>query len=146
MCYVHYTKHYRHYCLWIFSWKLYYVYYDAKKIAYFIYFYVLSLPSATYRSPENQMKTKAHKSCIVIITFFERKPLISSFNQIVTSHCTLKVTWTDWLAQPGWRWWWSHLLCVLWPRHPRECWPICCSKTAKIEKMFKEIKKQRKSH
>jgi len=31
----------------------YIVYYDAKKIDYFIYFYVLSLPSAIYRSPEN---------------------------------------------------------------------------------------------
>ena len=50
------------------------------------------------------MKTKAHKSCIVImagqlipfqsmlLTFLERKPPTTSFNQIMTSHCTLKVT------------------------------------------------------
>ena len=99
------------------------------------------------------MKTKAHKSCFVIIagqripfqsmlwTFFERKPLTSSFNQILTSHCTLKVTWTDRLAQPGWHRWCSHLLCVLWPCHPRECWPICCSKTAKHwKKGLKKLK------
>ena len=32
LCCGHYTKCYRHYCLWIFSWKLYYVYYNAKKL------------------------------------------------------------------------------------------------------------------
>ena len=46
-----------------------------------------------------------------------------------------------WLAQLGWCWWCSHLLCVLWPCHPRECWPICCSKTAKHwKKGLKKLK------